>query len=126
MPRRLPVILLLLALALCVAASYGLRFGLMEDGRWVGICADEPGNWACGLRSQLGWAIHFGVFGKLALGLSLLAFFVPRQAGWWLAVLAMAVTLPALALYNANFAVFAVVLAGLRLVRAPAPRSGVS
>lgn len=119
MPRRLPVILLILALAAWFAASYGVRFGLMEDGRWVGICADEAGRWECGVRSQLGWAIHFGVFGKLALALSLLAFFVPRQAGWWLAMLAMAVTLPALALYNAGFAVFAVVLAGLRLVRTP-------
>ncbi len=55
---------------------------------------------------------------QAGLGLSLLAFFVPRQAGWWLAVLAMLVTLPALVLYNAGLAVFAVVLAGLRLVRA--------
>lgn len=119
MSRRLPVILLLMALALWLAASYGVRFGLMEDGRWVGICADEASRWECGVRSQLGWAIHFGVFGKLALGLSLLAFFVPRQAGWWLAALAMLVALPALVLYNAGLAVFALVLAGLRLVRAP-------
>lgn len=118
MSRRFPVILLLLALALWLAASYGLRYGLMEDGRWVGICADEAARWQCGVRERLGWAIHFAVFGKLALGLSLLAFFAPRQAGWWLAVLAMLFGLPALALYNAGFAVFAVVLAGLRLVRA--------
>ncbi|MFV3415409.1 hypothetical protein ACQCLI_18475 [Pseudomonas nitroreducens] len=117
--RFLPVILVLLALALWLAASYGVRFGLMEDGRWVGVCADEAARWQCSVRSQLGWAIHFGVFGKLALGLSLLAFFVPRQAGWWLAMLALLVTLPALVLYNAGLAVFAVVLAGLRLVRAP-------
>ncbi|MBB4863982.1 hypothetical protein HNP46_002842 [Pseudomonas nitritireducens] len=119
MPRRLLLMVLLLALGLWLAASYGVRFGLMEDGRWVGLCADDATRWECGLRSQLGWAIHFGVFGKLALGLSLLAFCVPRQAGWWLAVLAMLVTLPALALYNAGFAVFAVVLAALRLVRTP-------
>ncbi|MDN6857086.1 hypothetical protein QO207_10860 [Pseudomonas sp. CAN2814] len=119
MPRRLLLILLLAVFGLWLAASYGVRFGLMEDGRWVGICADEAGRWECGVRSQLGWAIHFGVFGKLALGVSLLAFCMPRQAGWWLAVLAMVVTLPALVLYNAGFAVFAVVLAGLRLVRAP-------
>ncbi|WP_448682324.1 hypothetical protein [Pseudomonas nicosulfuronedens] len=118
MSRRLPVILLL-ALALWLAASYGLRYGLMEDGRWVGLCADEAVRWECGVRSQLGWAIHFGVFGKLALGLSLLAFFMPRRAGWWLAVPAMLAALPALVLYNAGLAVFAVVLAGLRLVRDP-------
>ena len=42
---------------------------------------------------------------------------------WLLAVLAMLVTLPALVLYNAGLAVFAVVLAGLRLVRAPGAES---
>lgn len=119
MPRRLPVILLLLVLSLWLAASYGVRFGLMEDSRWVGLCAESAGRWECVARAQLGLLIHFGVFGKLALGLSLLAFFVPRQAGWWLAVLAMLVTLPALVLYNTGLAVFALVLAGLRLVRAP-------
>ena len=118
MPRRLPVILLLLALALWLAASYGLRFGLMEDGRWVGICADAAVRWECGVRAQLGWAIHFGVFGKLALGLSLAAILAPRQPGWWLALLALLVALSALALYNAGLAVYAVVLGGLRLVRA--------
>ena len=40
-------------------------------------------------------------------------------AGWGLAVLGLAFGLPALALYNTTFAVFAVVIAGLRLVRKP-------
>ncbi len=68
MSRRLPLILLLIVLPLWLAASYGVRYGLMEDGQWVGICVDEA------LRS-------------------------------------------ALALYNTSLAVFAVVIAGLRLVR---------
>ena len=38
-------------------------------------------------------------------------------AGWWLAVLALVFAIPALVLYTASIAVFAVVLAGLRLVR---------
>lgn len=33
MSRRLPLILLLIALPLWLAASYGARYGFMEDGR---------------------------------------------------------------------------------------------
>lgn len=117
MSRRLPLILLLLALPLWLAASYGARYGFMEDGQWVGICADEASRWECQLRSNLGLIIHFKVLGWAALITAVLAFFVPGRAGWWLAVLALVFGLPALALYNTTFAVFAVVIAGLRLVR---------
>ncbi len=48
-----------------------------------------------------------------------LAQFVPARAGWWLAVLALVLAVPALVLYTASIAVFALVLAGLRLVRRP-------
>jgi hypothetical protein len=119
MSRRLPLILLLVALPLWLAASYGARYGFMEDGQWVGICADEASRWECQLRSNLGLMIHFKVLGWAALITSVLAFFVPGRAGWGLAVLGMVFGLPALALYNTAFAVFAVVIAGLRLVRKP-------
>ena len=117
MSRRLPLILLLIALPLWLAASYGARYGFMEDGRWVGICADEANRWECQLRSNLGLIIHFKVLGWAALVMAVLAFFVPGRAGWGLAVLGLVFGLPALALYNTTFAVFAVVIAGLRLVR---------
>lgn len=113
MSRRLPLILLLIALPLWLAASYGARYGFMEDGRWVGLCADEGSRWECQLRSNLGLMIHFKVLGWAALITSVLAFFVPGRAGWGLAVLGMVFGLPALALYNTTFAVFAVVVAGL-------------
>ena len=119
MSRRLPLILLLIALPLWLAASYGERYGFMEDGRWVGICADEASRWECQLRSNLGLMIHFQVLGWAALITSVLAFFVPGRAGWGLAVLGLVFGVPALALYNTTFAVFAVVIAGLRLVRKP-------
>jgi hypothetical protein len=63
--------------------------------------------------------IHFKMMGWAALMTSVLAFFVPGCAGWGLAVLGLVFGLPALALYNTTFAVFAVVIAGLRLVRKP-------
>ena len=119
MSRRLPLILLLIALPLWLAASYGARYGFMEDGQWVGICVDEASRWECQLRSNLGLMIHFKVLGWAALVTSVLAFFVPGRVGWGLAVLGMLFGLPALALYNTTFAVFAVVIAGLRLVRKP-------
>ncbi|MCU7645237.1 hypothetical protein [Pseudomonas piscis] len=121
MSRRFPLFLLLLALVLWLAASYGLRYGFMEDARWVGVCIDEAGRWECSLRSSLGWMIHFKILGWSALGAALLAFVVPGRLGWGLALLAMAAGIPALVLYNTSLAVFALVIASLRLVRAPRP-----
>lgn len=118
MSRRLPVILLFIVLPLWLAASYGARYGFMEDGQWVGICADEASRWECQLRANLGWLIHFQVMGWVALAAAVIGFLLPGRAGWWLAALALICGLPALALYNASLAVFAVVIAGLRLVRA--------
>ena len=116
MSHRLPVIMLLVLLPLWLAAN-AARYGFMEDGQWVGICVDEASRWECVVRSNLGLMIHFKVLGWAALGAALLAFVVPGRAGWWLAVLALVFGLPALALYNTTLAVFAVVIAGLRLVR---------
>ncbi|UST91787.1 hypothetical protein [Pseudomonas siliginis] len=117
MSRRLPVIVLLVLLPLWLAGSYAARYGFMEDGQWVGICVDETGRWECVVRSNLGLMIHFKVLGWAAVGAAVLAFVLPGRAGWWLAVLALVFGLPALALYNTTLAVFAVVIAGLRLVR---------
>ena len=119
MSSRLPVILLLIVLSLWLAASYGARYGFMEDAQWVGICVDEANRWQCQLRANLGLLIHFKVMGWGALAAAVLGFVLPGRAGWWLAVLALVFGFPALALYNTGLAVFAVVIAGLRLVRAP-------
>jgi hypothetical protein len=119
MSRRFPLILLLIALPLWLAASYGARYGFMEDAQWVGLCADEASRWECQVRSNLGLMIHFQVLGWLTLVLAVLAFFVPGRTGQGLALLALLFGVPALVLYNASFAVFALVIAGLRLVRTP-------
>ena len=118
MSRRLPVILLLIVLPLWLAASYGARYGFMEDAQWVGVCVDEASRWECQLRANLGWLIHFRAMGWVAVAVAVVAFFVRGRVGSALAVVALAFGLPALALYNASLAVFAVVIAGLRLVRA--------
>ncbi|MDU9390795.1 hypothetical protein ACIP1T_14075 [Pseudomonas japonica] len=117
MSSRLPFIALLLFLPLWLAASYGVRYGFMEDAQWVGICSAQVQTWECQVRSALGLTIHFRILAWIGLGLALLASFVPRRTGWWLAVAALVAGIPALVLYTASIAVFAVVLAGLRLVR---------
>lgn len=119
MSHRLPLILLLVAVSLCLAASYGLRFALMEEGQWLALCVEAPQLWACGVRAGLGWLIHFQVLAWAALAAALLAFVLPGRWGWRLAVPALLLGASTLVLYGASLAVFAVVLALLRLVRAP-------
>lgn len=117
MTRSLPIVVSLLLLSVWLAASYGVRYGLMEDARWVGLCSAPHLYWQCQARSLLGLGIHHQVLAWAALGLSLLAQWMPGRGGWLLAVLGLAFGIPALVLYTASIAVFAVVLAGLRLVR---------
>ncbi|WP_213876250.1 hypothetical protein [Pseudomonas sp. dw_358] len=108
---------LLLLLAAWLAASYGVRYGLMENTRWVGACADDAGLWQCQVRSGLGLMIHFGVIGWSGLGLAVAGFLIRGRIGQVLAGLALIPGVAALVLYTASLAVFAVVIAGLRLVR---------
>jgi hypothetical protein len=119
MSRSLPAALLLMFLAIWLAASYGVRYRLMEDAQWVGLCAVPGDYWQCQVRSWLGLGIHFQVMAWAGLGLALLAQVIAGRGGWWLAVLALVFGVPALVLYTASIAVFVVVLAGLRLVRQP-------
>jgi hypothetical protein len=117
MPRSLQVTVVLAVLGAWLAASYGVRYGLMEDARWVGLCAVPGEYWQCQARALLGLAIHHQVVAWCALGLALVAHWVSGRSGAGLALLALLFGVPALVLYTASIAVFAVVLAGLRLVR---------
>ncbi|MDH4585222.1 hypothetical protein E8F20_25505 [Pseudomonas sp. BN415] len=117
MSSRSSLILLLILLPLWLAASYGVRFALMEDGQWVGLCVDEAQRWECQVRAGLGLLIHFRVIAWIGFAAALVAFFIPGRTGWGLALLALLFALPALVLYTASLAVFACVIAGLRLVR---------
>jgi hypothetical protein len=119
MKRYLPIVLALLLAALVLSASLILRTQLMENDRWVGLCVAEPERMGCQLRAMLGWLIHFGVIAYSALVVAVVAFICPGRWGKGLAVLALLIGLPALVLYSASLAVFAVVLALLRLLRAP-------
>ena len=61
MSRSLPAALLVLFLGLWLAASYGVRYGLMEDGQWVGLCTAPAAYWQCEVRSLRGLGIHHQV-----------------------------------------------------------------
>lgn len=117
MSSRLPLIVLLILLPLCLVISYGLRFTLMEDGQWVGLCVEQAQRWECQLRSGLGLLIHFRLLAWSALAAALAGFLLPGRAGWRLALAGLFLAIPALVLYTATLAVFAAVIAGLRLVR---------
>ncbi|MDO9320822.1 MAG: hypothetical protein Q7U01_04240 [Pseudomonas sp.] len=118
MSRRLPLFLLLL-LSLWLAACYGLRFAFMEDGQWVGICAEAADRWECQLRSGMGLMIHWRLLAWAALLSAVLGFVAPGRLGTILAAIGLFLALPALVLYTASLAVFALVIAALRLIRAP-------
>ncbi|MBK5003057.1 hypothetical protein IAE37_005333 [Pseudomonas sp. S31] len=119
MSRALPVVVALLILASWLAASYGVRYGLMENGQWVGLCAEARPYWQCQARALLGLTIYHQVLAWAGLGLALVAQLLSGRVGSWLAGLALVFAVPAMVLYTASIAVFAVVLAGLRLVRRP-------
>lgn len=118
MSRRMPLWIGLALLSLWLLLSYGVRYGLMESTQWLAACVDDASRWQCQARSNLGLMIYLGVIGWSALGLAVLGFVLPGRAGKWLAGLGLVVGTPGLALYSASLSVFAVLIAGLRLVRA--------
>lgn len=108
---------LLLVLGLFFVMSYALRYLLMEEVQWVGICVADSMLWQCDVRALLGWLIHFQVLSLAALLLAVFACYQRHSAGVWLARCALCAAIPALVLYSATWASVAVVVAGLRLMR---------
>jgi hypothetical protein len=111
----LPLLLLLIWLAAC----YALRYGLMENTHWVNVCDGSATLLACEARKTMGLAIHFGVLSTAALVLAAAAWALRGSMGLKMAWAALAVALPALVLYTATAASFALLIAALRLTRAP-------
>jgi hypothetical protein len=117
MTSKSRLILQLSLLALWMAASYGVRFYLMENVDWLEICDRTPARIECGLRSGLGLTIHFGILSWGAIALAIPAFFIKGNAGRALAWIALLFAVPALALYTVTMAAFALLLCALRLIR---------
>lgn len=104
-------------LALWLAASYALRFHLMENSAWVGICDGDATLLSCQMRKTLGLMIHFRVLAWSALVLALASFMIRPAIGKTVAWLALVFSAPALALYTVTPAAFALLIAALRLTR---------
>lgn len=117
MSSRTRTALLVALSCLWFGAAYWLRFYLMENLHWVDVCGPNNPEPQCAIRSTLGLAIHFRVIAWAALATAVLAFFLKGKAGRALAWVSLIFTLPALALYTVTMAVFALLLAGMRLVR---------
>ncbi|MEX5364169.1 hypothetical protein WCE03_20325, partial [Pseudomonas guariconensis] len=105
MARSLPIALFLLLLSAWLAASYGVRYGLMEDARWVGLCSAAQGYWQCQARSLLGLGIHHQVLAWGALALAArggwrerLFAWLERHARWWLLAAGFAAAVSMLAM----------------------------
>ncbi|MDB6062076.1 MAG: hypothetical protein JWM78_2179 [Verrucomicrobiaceae bacterium] len=115
MHSKLP--LKLFALLCWLGLGYALRFYLMENLRWVDICGGVTTNPACALRAGVGVTIHFQVLAWIAIITAVPAFFIAGKLGRTLAWISLVFALPALTLYTVTLAVFALLIAGLRLVR---------
>jgi hypothetical protein len=126
MPLNRRVYLQIALLAAWLGLSYGFRFYLMENLRWVEICGGANANPACALRAGVGMTIHFQVLAWAALLTAIPAFFTAGNGGRVLAWISLAFALPALALYTVTLAVFALLIAGLRLVRSERHSASVS
>lgn len=117
MPLNRRIYLQVALLAIWLGLSYWLRFYLMEDIRWVDICGGANTHPACPIRATMGLTIHFHVLAWAALASAVPAFFIRGKPGRALAWISLGFALPALALYTVTLAVFALLIAGLRLVR---------
>ncbi|MET0377549.1 MAG: hypothetical protein ABW049_01055 [Spongiibacteraceae bacterium] len=116
--RKTPWLIFVL-LSIWLAACYGLRYGLMENTHWVNVCDGTTQLLACDVRKTMGLVIHFGMLSSGALALALAAWLMRGHIGTKLAWVALVLALPALVLYTATAASFALLIAALRLTRSP-------
>lgn len=100
-----------------LGAAYAVRFGLMENAHWVNVCDASATLTACKLRGWMGLAIHFRVLSWPALACALGAWLLRGKSGERMAWAGIALGLPALVLYTATPASFALLIAALRLTR---------
>ena len=115
--NKVKLIIGVVLLAAWLGACYALRFTLMEDARWLDVCA-TTGSWVCGVRSQLGLIIHWQLLAYAALACALPALLIKGKIGRTLAVLGLFLAAPALVLYTASLGAPALLLSALRWVRA--------
>lgn len=96
--------------------TFGLvRYRLMESVPLAEMCYTNQSTW-CGLRDFIGMLIYFQFFGKLALGLTLLALVARHRKTWQAAAIVLGMA--GLLLYNFDLAA-AVLALNLFLLSSP-------
>lgn len=98
---------LLAALALAIAVSAGLRYGLMESDLLHGLCASATGDWRCTVRQWAPQLFMHERIGLAALALGVLALITRLRP---LAALAVLAGGAGLVLYAADFAAVGLLL----------------
>ena len=122
--RRSPLRPLLgsgLALAGALTTLTALRYLVLHSKMVVALCTADPEGVICQVRAVLGLLMYHQVFGLVALGLALMAFW---RGSAPLSLAAMIVALGALVFYNAGMGAVAFVLAGLILGHRKLARAG--
>ncbi len=98
---------LLAALALAIAVSAGLRYGLMESDLLHGLCAGSTDDWRCAVRQWAPQLFMHERIGLAALALGVLALITRLRP---LAALAVLAGGAGLVLYAADFAAVSLLL----------------
>jgi hypothetical protein len=100
--------------------ALGLRYGLLEAGRFPADCSADSG-WACRLKTGLVWSFLGNKLGWLALGSGVLAFLTRYRLLAWLGWVA---GLLGLVLYCFDASAVGGLAALLVLIRAPQGGAG--
>jgi exo-beta-1,3-glucanase (GH17 family) len=112
-----------LIMALVLSAWWLVRVYLLQNQALTLSCQTGAEGLLCDLSSQLGLAIHFRVLGWIALGFALLALLPMWRASAKPALIALAISLGALALYNSQLGSIGFVIALLAWYRVKAQQT---
>ena len=102
---------------LAIALAWGIRYRLIEPAAMAAWCHAARPDWQCAVRQITLWLLTDQRLGWVALLGSAAAYFLRFKSLEWLAWLAWGFAGAGLALYNAELAAPALLLAGLAIVR---------
>ena len=105
------------------ALLYAIRFGMLEIPPETDPCLADALGASCRWRTALGLAIHWQVFGWLALGSALGVWLLPTRLRHTGAAVVGFLAVLALVLYNVRYGAPAAVLALLAGVSSPTERA---
>ena len=108
---------------LCLAGLLAYRAWAVEPREWGAMCAQAVAPAACAPRAALLWLQQYGLWGGMALGLGIWAFF---GAPYAVSVAAVAIGGMAVVNYNATWGMVGLALGAWSWLRRPAERIALS